>query len=192
MINTPSSLTNTNSARSIVKSEWCSNLPPPLSIELPTLIHQSNNFLVMWSVVRLNDIFQLIDQTQSSELAGIYNSSDLPSNEYERRALNITIQADTIILEKNVTVFNLKHLSFIARKLIIEENVTLQFKQVTSIPVWWPNLSAPFPDLNETNGIHGQNGSNGFNGTNISIDVGCINNNEKTARIEVYSGKVST
>ena len=181
-------LSENQNVKSIVKAEWCSESAPPLSIDLPTIFRQANNVAVMWSVVDLAEIFNLIDETDFNKRGGLYNETALFRNEYERYAVNIKVQADTVILRKDISVFNVQNLQIIARKLIVENSVTLKFKQVQSVPVWWPNLTAPKPDLSP-DGLHGEAGSDGFDGTQVSIDVGCINSSQKSVSIEVYSGK---
>ena len=181
-------ISESSTATSTIKAEWCSNSAPPLTIELPTVFRQANNVVVMWSVVDLSEVFSLIDETDTSERGGLYNQTDLFQTEFERYALNIKIEADTVILRRDITAFNVQSLSIIARKLIIENSVTVKLKQVQSVPVWWPNLTAPLPDLSP-NGLHGEAGSDGFDGAQVTVDVGCINSNGKSLTIELHSGK---
>ena len=188
------SQTSISSKSSIIKAPWCSETVPPMSIDLPSINRKANHVMILWPVVNLKQLFVLMGKSSDDVLANTWNNKPLKKTEYDRYALDITIKADTVIIDDHFTVFNVRKLDVIARKLIItkklDRNIVLTFRQVDALPVWWPIMTAPLPDK-DPHGIDGLNGADGYTGTDITFDLGCINGEEKSLEIEVFGGKGS-
>ena len=97
---------------------------------------------------------------------------------FDRKALEVTILADTVYLSKSVTFTNIKIFNVTTRKFItgIYNNggdfLQLGFEIIAKAQSWTKDTALP-PDLN-SNGNDGQRGADGFRSTEFSLNTGCL------------------
>ena len=184
-----------NNSTSSIKAMWCSDSTPPFSVKLPSVFSASNQVRVMWPVVNLKEMFDLMGHSNDDFLARVWKSQPMRQADYNRFALDVVVMADTVIADKNFTVYNIRSLKIVARKLIVKES-WISFRQVDIISTWEPNDKAANPDPGSCptkekgycHGINGKNGEAGFGATTIELDFGCINGKENDLKIETFSG----
>ena len=137
-------------------------------------------------------IQNLLESSLDENLSFARDKNTWTHSQYDRKAIELSIYADTILIDADVIFTNLKKCTIRARKLMVgqrksKENLALTF-QVNSKAKSdaWSSGTAPKPDLGE-NGNNGKNGANGFSATEVLIEVGCITGNLKSSYIRFYS-----
>ena len=181
---------------SSIKAMWCSDSTPPFSVKLPSVFSASNQVRVMWPVVNLKEMFVLMGRSDNEFLARTWDSTPMTQADYNRFGLDITVMADTVIVDDHFAVYNVRNLKVIARKLIISKRTILTFRQVDIKSFWEPIWKAIDPDLGSCptkdqkfcHGINGKHGEAGFPATTITFDFGCINGDENLLQVETFSG----
>ena len=124
-------------------------------------------------------IQNLLESNIDEYLAFTKDKNTWTHTEYDRKAIELSIYADTILIDADVFFTNLRKFTIRARKLMVgqrknKENLALTFQVISKAKSdSWSSGTAPKPDLGE-NGNNGKNGANGFNATKILIEVGCI------------------
>lgn len=189
----------TNSTSS-VKAMWCSDSTPPFTVKLPSVFSASNQVRVVWPVVNLKEMFVLMGKSSNSYLSRTWDDKPMTQANYNRFGLDIVVMADTVIVDNHFTVYNVRSLKIIARKLIIQRPTIMTFRQVTIISAWdGPGLeTAAKPDPGKCksdkifcNGTNGEHGEHGFMGTIVEFEFGCVNGDENDLQIETFSGNGS-
>ena len=182
---------------SSVKAMWCSDSIPAFSVKLPSVFSTTNQVRVMWPVVYLKDMLSLMKRSSDEYLSRVHNESPLTRSQFDRFGLNITIMADTVVVDDDITFFNVRKFTVIARKMILKKKSILSFRQVQVSSAWEPLDTAAEPDPgncqpknqgSECSGIDGENGADGFPATSIDFDLGCINGNENNLILQAFSG----
>lgn len=110
---------NQISLKSWQKGNWCSDMLPPLSIDLPSIFNIGSRVLVTWPVVDLGSIQTLLDSGFDEDLAFFRDDSEMKIEDFNRKALDISIQTDTLVISQNILLTNLKKFKIIARKVLI-------------------------------------------------------------------------
>lgn len=130
------------------KGNWCSNKLPPLSIDLPSIFNINSHAQITWPIVDLGSVQSLLESGINSDLDFFNDNSAMFKEDYDRKAIKLVIYADTIILNKDVILTNLKSLTIIARKIIIEKssNPTITLKTIAKARLSWQKDTAPGMD----------------------------------------------
>ena len=138
-------------------------------------------------------IQNLLESNHDDYLAFTKDKNAWTHSQYDQKAIELSIYADTILIDADVIFTNLKTFSIRARKLMVgqrksKENLALTF-QVTSKAKSdsWSSGTAPKPDLGN-DGNNGENGANGFSATEIRIEVGCITGYFKLRTLKDWGG----
>ena len=134
-------------SKSSVKAMWCSDSTPSFSVKLPSIFSVTNQVRVMWPVVDLREMFTLMKRSNDEYLQRVQNESSLTHNQFDRFGLSITVMADTVILDGDITFYNVRNFRVIARKLILKKKSKLSFRQVQALSAWEPLETARQPDL---------------------------------------------
>ena len=126
------------------------------------------------------------------------SSSAMYRHEYQKYAPKISIMADTIVIDGNIYLKNVKELHLIARKFIIKRKSKIEFSTVDARPDWTDSVAPPYDIGNcdtsmgdmpgKCNGNNGQPGVEGFAGTKVTLDFGCVNGERNNLEIVVNSG----
>ena len=101
-----------------------SNHFPPLSVDLPSVFNINSNVQITWPVVDLNSVRNLLQSGINSDLDFTLDSSRMKKSDFDRKALKLTIYADTVVIRNDITLTNLKSLKVVARKMLIDTKGT--------------------------------------------------------------------
>lgn len=123
----------------------------------------------------------------NDDLNFVNDASDWTREQYGKKALDLTIYADTVLIDADVKFSNLKSFKIKARKLMVGQRknvkeVFLSFDVKARVKSKWSHHTAPGPDLGE-DGNHGENGADGFDATQVEIEVGCLTGKDSKYRI---------
>ena len=177
-------------AKSWLKAAWCSDHTPPLAIKLPTIFNVGNVIEIIWPVVNFDDVVKMMKSSPNKNLHVVGHKYQWKYEDFNRYAIDMRINADTIIFDKKTNLMNIKNLVIKSRKVLIQNQATLTFDQSSAISSDWFNSTAPPPGSSSAsfNGNHGQHGVQGFHATEVRIEAGCIHGAKDQLRINLKSG----
>ena len=177
-------------AKSWLKAAWCSDHTPPLAIKLPTIFNVGNVIEIIWPIVNFNEVFEMMKSSSNKNLNVVGYKYQWKYEDYNRYAIDMRINADTIIFDKNTNFMNIKKLVIKSRKILIQKQVTLTFDQSSAISSEWFNSTAPPPGGSSASfhGNHGKHGVQGFHATEVRIEAGCIHGEKDQLKINLKSG----
>ena len=174
---------NSSNKQSWMKANWCSNYTPPLNMKLPTIFNNGNNVKLMWPVVVFNDIGNDMKRSENINLNIVGSTAAMTHNQYKTLGLKLEINADTIVFDGDITLFNLQQITIKVRKVIIRKISKVSLKQATSKPDWTSSI-API-------GYDGKHGVDGFPGTILNIEAGCVVGERDLLSFDIVSGSGS-
>lgn len=179
-----------SSAKSWLKAAWCSDHTPPLAIKLPTIFNVGNVIEIIWPIVNFDEIVEMMKSSSNKNLHVIGYKYQWKYDDYNRYAIDLRINADTVIFDENTNLMNVKKLVIKARKILIKKQTTITFDQSSAISSDWFNSTAPpHGSLEPTfHGNHGKNGVQGFHATEFRLEAGCIHGTKDQLRINIKSG----
>ena len=126
----------TSNVQSWMKANWCSNYTPPLNMKLPSIFNVGNIVKIMWPVVVFNDIGIDMKRSNNENLNIVGSSAPITHGRYKSLGLKLEINADTIVFDGDMTLFNIQEITIKARKVIIKNKskvlLRLVFKLMTS------------------------------------------------------------
>ena len=179
-----------SSAKSWIKAAWCSDHTPPLSIKLPTIFNVGNVIEIIWPVVNFDEVVKMMKRSPNKYLNVVGNEYQWQYEDYNRYAIDMRINADTVIFDKNTNLINVKKIVIKSRKILIKQQSTLTFSQSMAISSEWFNSTAPpHGSLQPTfHGNHGKHGVQGFHATEFRLESGCVHGVKDHLRVQLKSG----
>ena len=180
-----------SSAKSWMKAVWCSNDTPSMAIKLPAIFNIQNVVEIIWPVINFKEIIEMMQVSPLENLNVIRKKFDWTNENYKRYAIDLRINADTVIFDYDATIYNVKSVIIKARKVLINKQTTLTFRQSNAISSEWFNSTAPDAGSIKPptpHGNNGQHGVNGFEGTHFRLEAGCINGGKNQLNVKIVSG----
>ena len=182
----------TSNVQSWMKAKWCSDYTPPLNMKLPSIFNVGNIVKIMWPVVVFNDIGIDMKRSNNKNLNIVGSSNSLSHSDYKRLGVKLEINADTIVFDGDMTLYNIQEITLKTRKVIIRKKSKILLRQATAKPDWTKD-TAPEPGASSgtVHGNNGEHGVDGFSGTILNIDAGCFVGERNTLSFDIVSGSGS-
>ena len=138
---------------------------------------------IIWPIVDLNAVEDILNSRLNDDFQIVHDTTAMLQEDYERKALDVTILADTVIINDHVNFHNLKSFKINARKLFTGVKNSsnggkyiVSFETIATSRFEWFAENAPPPgaDTISTDGNDGKDGAPGFPATLVHVEVGCI------------------
>ena len=75
---------------------------------------------IIWPIVNLKTVENMLNGHINDDLDFVHNTDSWQRPDYDRKALDVTILADTVIIDNDISFNNFKSLKIVSRKLLAE------------------------------------------------------------------------